>query len=254
MNASPVRRRSGPAAHAARLALTLCLGLAAAPTISLAQDGPTLTMGPPANVFISPAGRPYRAKEDAPYPVVDWFKAADKNGDGKIDRKEFVADSESFFNIIDRNHDGALSPSEIAFYEQRIAPEILGYRVDVSSRGRLAPPARAFLWRTQVHQPAPIDPGGPETEAPSKLQHLDESNTGASPFGFFDEPEPLMAADLRFRGVVFKPDFLKLANVHFDTLDPGNVGYVTLATLPKTPMQRVLERLHRNDRGHHKHP
>ena len=39
--------------------------------------------GPP-NVFISPCGEPFRAKLDQPYPVADWFKQADKNGEFKV--------------------------------------------------------------------------------------------------------------------------------------------------------------------------
>lgn len=208
---------------------------------AVAQDSPP--QGPAANVFISPAGKPFRAKEGASYPVADWFKQTDKNGDGKIDKVEFVADAEAFFKLLDRNADGVLSPLEVAVYEQRIAPEILGYRVDVSSDAAARPLHRAYVWRAQVDQPGPIDPGGSGSDLPPRSPHaLDESGAGASPFGFFDEPEPLMAADFRFRGVVAKADFLKLAEIHFATLDGQNLGYLTLASLPETPMQKRLSR------------
>jgi hypothetical protein len=205
---------------------------------------------PLANVFISPGGRPFRAKDDAPYPVVDWFKMADKNADGRLERAEFVADSEAFFKLIDRNGDGVLSPGEVAFYEQRIAPEILGFRVEVSEAGVLSHSRRALLWRAQMRPPdVAINPGEDPDYAPRRSpQVLDESGAGASPFSFFDEPEPLMAADLNFRGLVFKADFLKLADIHFTTLDHDGAGFLTLATLPKTPMQKRLERERRGRR------
>src|SRR5581483_3305574 len=78
--------------------------------------------GPP-NVFFSPHGRPYRAVIGAPYPVVDWFKDADRNGDGRLGHDEFVADAAAFFDYLDTNNDGQLETSDIAFYEHNIAPE-----------------------------------------------------------------------------------------------------------------------------------
>ncbi len=215
-----------------------------------AQDESRL--GPPANVFISPSGRVYRAKEGQPYPVVDWFKAADTNHDGKLDKAEFLADAAAFFKIIDRNGDGVITPLEVAFYEQRIAPEILGYRVDVASGGAARPLGHALLWKVQaaggIDRPGSIDPAGENNpdSAPHAPQKLDESGAGASPFSFFDEPEPIAAADLGFRGVVMKADYMKLAAIHFSTLDTQGRGYLTLDTLPQTPMQKRLAK------GHHR--
>ena len=71
----------------------------------------------------------------------------------------------------------------------------------------------------------------------------DESNQGASPYSFFDEPEPITAADAHFRGVISKADFRALAEIHYSTLDSAGLGYLTLEGLPKTPVQRRLERV-----------
>jgi hypothetical protein len=210
-----------------------------------AQDASVL--GPPANVFIAPSGKVFRVKEGLPYPVADWFKQADANHDGKVDKAEFLADAAAFFKVIDRNEDGYITPIEVAFYEQRIAPEILGYRVDVASDGMLRPLRSALLWKTQsaggIDRPSSIDPAGSNPDgAPHGPEKLDESGAGASPFSFFDEPEPVMAADLSFRGVVSKADYMKLAAIHFGALDHKGVGYLTLADLPETPMQRRLSK------------
>lgn len=207
------------------------------PQFLQAQPVPTAVVQ---NVFISPCGQPFRAPAGAPYPVADWFKQADRNGDGKIDHAEFTADAEAFFKVLDLNRDGFLSPYEIAVYEGKIAPEVLGgvYQPVVSSRDGL-------LWKVQMGggpsgdvQPAfPKFPAGPN-----------EAANGASPFSFFDEPEPVAAADVRFRGVIAKADFLKLSDIHFSALDKANLGYLTLAGLPKTPMQRLLEKQGRRKR------
>jgi hypothetical protein len=248
---TPTRRRLMQLALASPALLAL-----ARPAASLAQDRPAFGLPEdPGNVFISPCGRPFRAKPGQPYPVADWFKAADADADGKLDRAEFIADSLAFFKLLDRNGDGVIGPDEIAFYEQRIAPEVLGMRVDV--RGGVAV-ARPVLETVQGMPGGPesggMPGGGSDSEGESRLgapdpeefshpRPYDASGAGASPYGFFDEPEPVTAADTHFRGVIAKADFHALAGIHFSTLDPTGLGYLTLAGLPKTPVQRRLERV-----------
>jgi EF hand len=206
-----------------------------------AQDDAT-----PPNVFISPCGRPFRAPMAAPYPVVNWFKGADTNSDGKLDHAEFMADTEAFFKILDINGDGVLDGYEISIYEHRVAPEILGYRIDV---GALPPPwipGRPRLFRAQVSgSDMPGNPGASEDHEPSdkpQKQTLDESGSGAAPYGLFSAPEPVTAADTDFRGLVKKDNFMKLADHHFTLLDADGSGYLTLAKLPKTLIQQKLEK------------
>ncbi len=189
------------------------------------------------NVFISPCGQPFRARTGAPYPVADWFKGADKNGDGRLDRAEFVADAEAFFKVLDRNGDGVLNHYEVAVYEQRVAPEILGIRVLVGTAN-----GAANLWLAQYNQPGPIDPAGDQPAAPVAPKGLDESGQGASPFGLFEEPEPVMTANFDLNGMIRKANFLKVAGMHFEALDTGGAGYLTLAKLPKTPIQKLIDK------------
>lgn len=199
----------------------------------------------PPNVFISPSGQPFRARITAPYPVVDWFKQADKNGDGRIDHAEFLADAQAFFNTLDLAHKGVLTPYDVELYERRVAPEVLGQRVEV---GRRAAPR---LWLAQMGGgmgagggAGPIDPGGGGGGGDSDQRpkaEVDETNQGASPYSFFNEPEPVTTADLDFTDQIKLSNFLKLADDHFTTLDPTGRGYLTLATLPKTAMQKQVE-------------
>ena len=115
-------------AYLSRRSVGAALALATLlPMMARAQDD-----GLP-NVFISPAGKPFRAQPGAPYPVADWFKEADKNADGKLDHTEFLADAAAFFKILDINHSGLLDPYDIAVYEHRVAPEIIGGRVRVGA-------------------------------------------------------------------------------------------------------------------------
>jgi hypothetical protein len=202
------------------------------------------------NVFIAPMGRPFRAKMGAPYPVVDWFRQADKNADGKLDHAEFMADAGGFFDYLDLNHDGALSSYELNVYERVVAPEILGFNVEISDRrGARAVPGRdgGQLWLAQFT-------GGPRSDVPifdgkrpdgQDTTVSDVVPEGAAPFSFLDVPEPLAAADVDFSGVITKANFLKLADRRFDKLDHDQVGYLTLVKLPKTYVQTKLERANR---------
>jgi hypothetical protein len=241
-------RKNMPPPTRRQFARSLAFGSAAMslglPGLPRAQDDPGLDIfaggGTPANVFISPCGRPFRAKAGEPYPVGAWFKMADANGDGKLDHAEFVADALAFFKLLDRDGDGVLSPEEVAYYEQRIAPEVLGMRVEGTSGDFTWP--RPRLWMVQAGDTErSIVPGGdnPEEVFPHAKPY-DASGKGAAPYGFFDEPEPVTAADLSFTGLIKKANFAKMADVHFASLDKAGRGFLTLDTLPMTPVERRL--------------
>lgn len=215
-------------------ALAVLASLAALPpAIAWAQDD-----GLP-NVFISPAGKPFRAAAGAPYPVADWFKEADKNGDGKLDHAEFLADAEAFFKVLDLNKSGLLDPYDIAVYERRVAPEIIGGRVRA---GALTP--RIFLAQYgpgSAGSDIPVTEGGNDTaDQPHKPQTLDETLQGASPYSLLNIPEPVTAGGLDARGVVTKAAYMAQAERNFTALDEDEKGYLTLATLPRTKIQTLL--------------
>jgi hypothetical protein len=237
------RRTLGGALMACAVAAAFAL---AAPEPVRAQSS---TLADYPNVFFSPSGQPFRAKPGAPYPVVDWFKQADKNGDGKIDHAEFLADATAFFKILDINQDGIIGSREVLYYEYKVAPEIVGMLAPAASLDLRRGGAR--LWLAQMGGggmggamgSGQIDPGGDSAPSePRQPKDIDESKNGASPFSFFDQPEPVTAADLDFNGRITLKNFLRIADARFDRLDRKQQGYLTLADLPKTPVQQALER------------
>jgi hypothetical protein len=255
----------------------------------LAGSLPTLARGAaddgPPNVFFSPHGRPYRAPARAPYPISDWFRTADRNGDGKLDRDEFVADAAAFFDFLDLKGNGVLDTDEISFYEHRIAPEVLGMRVMVYADGQMrVSPNEPRLWLAQwggsQYGPAPgtsgpmeggpLGTGGASSDGPNapggpgqptlggdphqgqiispdalpapRKDVPQTGNTGAAPFSLFRVPEPVTAADSDYvvNDVVRKANFMAHAHDNFAALDSQHVGYLTLASLPQSPVEKLL--------------
>lgn len=184
-------------AAAAALAWPLAAGVA------LADDAT-----PETNLFLSPAGKPYRAAKDKPYPVVDWFNAANKSHDGKLTKAEFRDDAEAFFRELDLNKDGVIDSREVQVYERIVAPEIV----------------------TAMPPDLPRPPTNDSKEQPQ----------GGGWFGLLGEPEPVTAADRNFDGKITLAEFLKTTDERFALLDVDKRGYLTLDELPYTPLQAKL--------------
>ena len=160
------------------------------------------------HLFISPSGEPFRSVSGQPYPVTQWFKQADANHDGKLDRSEFRADAERYFQVLDRNGDAMITDDEIAFYEKTLVPE-------------LNASAQASEYDTSD-----------KTKLSADLQ-------GAAPYGLINDAEPVRSADDSFVGRLTLKAFLKRADHNFDVLDAdeGGRGYLSLEELPRTLVQ-----------------
>jgi hypothetical protein len=198
------------------------------------------------NLFISPAGKPFRAEIGQPYAVAQWFAEADANHDGRLDRTEFKADAEAFFTVLDRNGDGALNNFEVAVYERRIAPEILALIASADAprlwRAQYIPPTRNSGDGASYGSDTRIDPGGGRPNEPRRRNPTDELGQGAQPFSLIGAPEPVTSADPNylFSGFVRKTAFLQTIDQRFSQLDTAAQGYLTLAGLPQTAAQRLV--------------
>lgn len=216
------------------------LGLTAILTAALASSacaaprgspGPEGRQGPPGEgrpmgpqLFISPAGEPFRAPPGAPYPVVAWFSGADADHDGALSRDEFIADAMRFFAVLDTDHDGIIDGFEVSNYEQRIAPEIIGGAAPDAIRDGPRGPG----------------PNGGGEQRPRRPQGSDVLQ-GAALYGLIAEPEPVMAADGDFDRRVTKAEAVKATKTRFALLDANKDGKLTLEELPKTPSQTGVQ-------------
>jgi hypothetical protein len=169
-----------------------------------------------AQIFMSPMGEPFRAGANDPYPSVLWFAQADADHDGKLTRAEMLADADRFFARLDVNHDGEIIPTENRVYEDEIAPEIR------SQVGREDNPLD-FSKPVKRNKRAPIMP------------------EGAGRWSSLPIPQPVIAADSDMNRGISRAEFRAAANERFDRLDSARRGYLTLATMAKTPMQAAAE-------------
>ncbi len=169
-----------------------------------------------AQIFLSPMGEPFRAGANDPYPSALWFAQADADHDGKLTRSEMIADADRFFAKLDSNHDGEITPTENRVYEDQIAPEIR------SQIGREDDPL-AFPKAVKRNKHAPIMP------------------EGAGRWSSLPIPQPVIAADSDMNRAVSRAEFRAAANERFDRIDTTHRGYLTLATMMKTPAQTAAE-------------
>jgi len=251
---------------------TLALGVAGVTMQSgQAQPPPNPANAPRAagftQLFISPAGEPYRAKPGEPYPVAVWFKQADLNHDGVVTLEEFRADHAGFFSALDYDDAGVLDGGKISFYEKRVLPDVympstMGLN-DLSRTSRprlglaLAQPDRdgAVLIQAQV-----ITPQAPEGSHPNEdraysglgakgpAPELNSSRPkkpellAAAYYGLLGEAEPIRDADTDLDGRVTKEEFMAAADRRFKLLDKRHDGKLTLDELPLTAAQIELAR------------
>ena len=187
------------------------------------EGGPGAGGGP--QLFISPAGEPFRAPGGAPYPVAAWFAGADTNHDGTLTRDEFIADSLRFFAVVDGDHNGVVDGFEVSTYETRIAPEIIGGAAPGAMR------------RGPMGQGPD---GGDGEDAPRRRPQGTNVLQGAALFGLIAEPEPVMASDGNFDRRITKDEATKAAKTRFALLDTNKDGVLKLDELPKTPSQAGL--------------
>ncbi len=193
------------------------------------------------NLFISPSGQPFHAAAGAPYPVAAWFAAADADHDGRLTRAEFRADAAAFFRQLDANHDGLITGVEVQAYEQAIAPEILPRITDLHA-GEGMDQELDLGDSRNAERPRPVGHGHRMAEAqPARPANI-VGTQGAGVYSLLNEPEPVAAADTAFDGRITLAEFLATADRRFDRLDASHQGYLTLADLPKTPVQEAIAR------------
>ena len=217
-----------------------------------------------AQIFIAPSGEPFRAPEGVPYPSAAWFTQTDRNHDGRIDQGEFVADFMRYFDSLDTDHDGMLSPAEISHYETDVAPEVQSYEGGGSGGGRHGGLGEGGGGGHHgghrggeggadggMGSSGGADEGGGGDGSESSSADVGKSSevehdlsgdrpSGAGRFGLINIPEPVAAMDTSFSGHVSRADAMTAAQRRFALLDPDGKGSIAWADLPQTWAQERL--------------
>lgn len=189
---------------------------------------------PPA-LFVSPFGEIFVAAPGEPWPVADWFRGADADRDGVIVFDEFAADGQRWFDHLDTDRDGRLGQTELWAYEASLRELGAGSGPQggpgSGPGGRGGPPSGATLGI--AHQSR----GG---------SHIQREGGGRGPHGygivaeagFFNLPQPVKAADVNVDQRVTAEEWTVATQRWFQALDSDRDGRLTLASLPKTPLQQ----------------
>jgi hypothetical protein len=196
---------------------------------------------PHRQVFISPAGEPFRADPGQPYPVAAWFAGADADHDGVLTREEFVADALRFFAVLDLDHNGVIDGFEVSNYENQIAPEILGAFRDAGQGSRGGPGAGGGPPGGGRGRGGPPGGGGHGGGGKRGGGPMGGMLQGATPYSLLAEPQPVMGADADFDRRITRDEAAKAARARFALLDTDGDGRLRLADLPRTPAQARQE-------------
>jgi hypothetical protein len=166
------------------------------------HDAGRLNHHPSAQTIYSPNGEPLDGGPLGSPSCVDamttWFNRVDTNHDHAIDLAEFLADARRQFALMDLNHDGEITPDELATYR---AP----YEVDGV-------------------EPAPSDVDKSETPDRTRGRRRGESASAGSSGSHKvdlsnDAADPVMSADVNLKFKVSLDDFLAYEKGQFDQLD-----------------------------------
>jgi hypothetical protein len=206
-------------------------------------DGPPLAaVGP--QVFVSPFGEPFQSQPGEPYPVAAWFSAADTDVDGRISRTEFTNDGARFFMALDADNDGVIGTGEIIAYESMTARLFAGggHRGPGGSMGGQrgggghGPVGGGSLGLADAtDQDEDMTPS--QMSGPPRRRFMPESSVLAMA-GLLNVPEPVKAADTDTNQRITPEEWTQAGDRWFALLDTDRNGYLTLAELPKTALQR----------------
>jgi hypothetical protein len=205
--------------------------------------------------FLSPMGEPFRSPPGEKPPEEKWFEQADRNGDGRITRAEFLADAGRFFQLLDVNHDNEIGPEEIDRYEQDVAPEVRTDGFDGGGPGEGHHGGGGGARRHgRGHGTTDEDLSTQSSGDSPRQQPYDSSGEGASRYSYLDLPEPVTAADTNFNRGVSPQEFAAAANARFDLLDANQDGVLTRDELPRLGGAHPGRGLGRHGGGHRPPP
>ena len=170
------------------------------------------------NVYMSLMGEPFRTNAAGEDPFDQWFKLADRDGDGGISRVELQQDAQAFFAALDANDDKVIDADDMAEYER-----------DAPARTRVAGGEIAALSsrRPTPTSSAPVDKGQVAVVSSGTVPSATRVHPGGGRNIHADVPQPVAMADLNLDRRVTLDEFYKAAGRRFTNYDTDQNGRLT---------------------------
>lgn len=163
-------------------------------------------------IFVSPAGEPFRVPTGQPYPSAIWFAQADTNHDGRLTEAEVIADFKRFAATLDTNKNGVIEGLEVQAYETDITPEVRsGALLFYGNESRYNSNGEKSAMEIGTANSAPM---------------------GAGKYGLLNIPEPVAAMDTDLTGRINQREVVEAASYRFGLIDTQEKGYITMETMP----------------------
>ena len=230
----------------AAFGLVVLSGCASSPGFPMGGPGgggPGGPQGPRPGLFVSPFGELFFSEPGEPWPVAVWFSGADADSDGRVTTEEFATDGVRQFRTLDVRRDDRLTPDEIAAYEQDLAEARA--RLPGMEGGRRGPGRRLEGFGGGMALGVAGEPPQQQRRRSSPRQQVPTGPLAYGPIaaaGFFNYPQPVKAADLDTNQTVTAEEWAQATDRWFTALDTDQDGALTLATLPRTPLQQMMDR------------
>jgi hypothetical protein len=151
--------------------------------------------------------------------MTGWFNRVDTNHDRTIDPSEFLTDTRRQFAVMDLDHDGEITPDELAAYRAPYdlgLPETAPRDADTSSDQTSNQPSRGSRRGRGGNAGSSLPNVG------SSARKVDLSN---------DAADPVMSADVDLKFRVTLSEFLVYEQQQFTQLDARHDQHLTLAEI-----------------------
>src|SRR3954454_16460703 len=203
---------------------TLMLPILAVAMQPAPTERPIIVTGRGGVPFISPMGEPIRARVPNEDTLARWFNQVDRNYDGFLTPDELQADAQRYFTeVLDTDHNGQIDPDELVHYEWTIAPEI-----QVNTRLRRARAPGEAPPKEEADAPG----AEPKRGRPDRERYkMDYGPQGAARYALLNMPEPVAAADADLNRAITLQEFRQAALDRFQLLDKKHEGRLALQEL-----------------------
>jgi hypothetical protein len=214
-------------------------GAATALAWTAAAQPPGGGQPPHAQLFISPAGEPFRGHDG----FNAWLYNADTDHDGAVSAAEFRADALRFFKELDANGDGVIDGFEAQAYEHDVVPEITRFSFDdapsAGGAGSRQPPSGGGKGSGggggrgggMGRGGGRGGGGGGGGQDASPGPPPGAGHEGAARYSLINEPEPVSAADADVNGKVTLDEWMRATDRRFSLLDHDKTGRLTRESL-----------------------